>query len=109
MIAANGTFIADMIHRAGAINAGNDIPGNQQWWRRAKVESIINVKPDVLIIWVAPNEKDSVEKFWLARKEIPAARNGRIYVVSDNRWVRPGSSVCDVAAELRKMIPVVKK
>ena len=108
MIAADGTFIADMIHRAGAVNAGNDIPGNQLW-RKAKVESVITVKPDVLIIWVSPGQKDTVEKFWLARKEIPAARNGRVYVVSDNRWVRPGPDVCDVASELRKMIPVVKK
>ena len=108
MIAANGTFIADMIDRAGAVNAGNDIPGNQLW-RKAKAESVINVKPDVLIIWGSPGQKNTVKEFWSAQKGIPAARNHRVYVVSDNRWVRPGTSVCDIAAELRKMIPVVKK
>ena len=98
-----------MLFRSPLLISGNDIPGNQKWWRRAKVETVITVKPDVMIIWVSPGQKEKIEKFWLARKEIPAARNARVYVVSDNRWIRPGPSVCDVAAELRKMIPVVRK
>ncbi len=105
MTTADGTFIADMIHRAGAANAGNEVPGDQLW-RRVKVETVINAQPDVLIVHVDPSQVDTVNNTWANIKEIPAARNGCVYVVSDDRWVRPGPSVCDMAAELRRMIPV---
>lgn len=107
MVAAEGTYIGDMIRRAGAINAGDDIPG-KQLWRKAKVESIIAARPDVLIIKVSPGQEDAAEKFWLSRKGVPAACCGGIHAVTDNRWLRPGPAVCDLAVELRRMIPVPK-
>lgn len=103
MVAGNGTYIADFFALAGAENAGEDIPG-KMLWRKSKVENIIVARPDVLIIFAIAGQEDQVRNFWLSKKDIPAAKTGRVFVVTDARWLRPNAQFIELAEELRKML-----
>jgi iron complex transport system substrate-binding protein len=108
LVAGPGTYIGDLIVRAGGVNAAADVPG-KQLWRKAKVESIIAAEPDVLIVKVAPGREKQTREFWLSRKDMPAARAGRVHIVTDDTWLRPSARVADLAGEIRKMIPREKR
>ncbi len=103
MVAGPGTYIGDLFELAGAENVGKDIPGTMLW-RKSKVENIIAARPDVLIIFSMPGREDQVKNFWLGRKEIPAAQTGRVFVVTDTRWLRPDTEVVNLAGDIRKML-----
>ncbi len=103
MAAGPGTFIGDMITLGGGENASGAIPGNGLW-RKAKVESIIKTAPDVLIVKVAPARRAEAKEFWLRQKDIPAARTGRVHIVTDDQWLRPSTGIFPLAVDMAKMI-----
>jgi iron complex transport system substrate-binding protein len=106
VVAGPGTFIGDLIAHVGGTNAGETIPGTQLW-RKAKVESIIRAQPDVLIIKTTPEEVGKARAFWTSerfRSLLPASRNGRVFVVTDNTWLRPSPKLKDIMQPLREMV-----
>jgi iron complex transport system substrate-binding protein len=100
--AGAGTFVSDMIVAAGGVNAGAEIPG-QSIWRPTQIESVIKVRPDVLICQADAGKAAEAKAYWTRWQDIPAAAAGRVHVVGPD-WSIPGPHLADLLAELAKMI-----
>ncbi|MBS3822090.1 MAG: ABC transporter substrate-binding protein [Planctomycetes bacterium] len=106
VVAGPETFIGDLIAHVGGTNAGEAIPGTQRW-RKAQVESIIRAQPDVLIIKTTPEKVGKAREFWTSqrfRALLPAARNDRVFAVSNDAWLRPSPTLKDMMQPLRTMV-----
>ena len=101
--AGEGTFVADMIAAAGGVNVGAAVSG-QTIWRPAQIEAVIAVRPEVLICQVSPEKEAEAKAYWMQWKDIPAARAGQVYVVSDPDWSIPGPNLAKLLPKLAAMI-----
>ena len=102
--AGDDSFIHDMIELAGGVNAGADIPG-EIVWRMTDIEAIVAASPDVVICQVTgAAETDDAREYWLQWRELPAARSGRVFVVTDPDWTIPSTRLAELAGELADMI-----
>ncbi len=101
--AADNTYIDDMIELAGGINAGAEVPG-QTIWRGTDIEAIAAVAPDVVICWAPPGEADKAREYWLQWQDLPAAQAGKVFVVSDDDWLRPSTRLAEFAGDMADMI-----
>jgi ABC-type hemin transport system substrate-binding protein len=101
--AGAGTFVADMIASAGGVNVGAAISG-QTIWRPAQIEAVIAVRPEVLICQASPGREAAAKAYWMQWKDIPAARAGHVYVVSDPDWSIPGPHLARLLPKLATMI-----
>ncbi|MBI5726123.1 MAG: ABC transporter substrate-binding protein [Planctomycetes bacterium] len=103
-VAGSDNFIHDLIELCGAVNAGSDVPGAKPW-RDATAEMIISARPDILICQVFnPADSPAAKAFWSSLSDMPAAKTGRIYVVSDRKWSIPSSQIWQIAGELGEII-----
>ncbi|MHC4717755.1 MAG: iron chelate uptake ABC transporter family permease subunit, partial [Planctomycetota bacterium] len=103
-VAGGETFIGDLIQAAGGVNAGRDIPGSTRW-RRTHIDAIAKAAPDVLIAQsVEKGAAERVRKYWLQWEAVPAARTGRVHVVTDPDWSIPSTRLAPLAAEMASMI-----
>jgi len=104
--AGPGTFIDELISKTGGVNVGRDLPG-QQVWRRTDVESLLAVKPEVLICQIDPREKDSrkrvIEK-WSRYSSQPQLGLKRVEIVTDRRWTFPSTRIADLAESLARIL-----
>ncbi|OPX24416.1 MAG: hypothetical protein B1H04_02090 [Planctomycetales bacterium 4484_123] len=102
--AGDDNFVADLIRTAGGLNAGADIPGKTRW-RRTHIDAIVKAAPDVLICQsLSRGQSERARRYWLDWKELPAARTGRVFVVTDRGWTIPSTRLADLAGELAGMI-----
>jgi len=102
-VPGRGTFLADMIELAGGVNAGD--PGRMhKRWRNPALEEISVAAPDVIVCQVSPGQEQEAKKYWLARSELPAAKSGRVFVVTDRRWTIPSTYSAELAARLADML-----
>lgn len=103
-VAGSDNFIDDLIDLAGGRNAGADIPGVTRW-RPTQIEAILRAAPDVLICQVADaRQGPEARQYWLGWKDLPAAKAGRVYIVSDPDWSIPSTRLAGLARELAEMI-----
>jgi len=102
-VAADGTFVSDMIAAAGGVNAGADVPG-LTIWRPTQIEAIIKARPDVLICQASADQESAARQYWMQWKDLPAAAAGQVYVVSDRDWSIPGPHLAGLLPKLAKMI-----
>ena len=105
-VAGASNFVADLIELAGGVNAGADIPG-QTRWRPTQIEAIIKAAPDVIICQIdsaRAAEADKAKQYWLKWRDIPAARSGRVFVVTDPGWSIPSTHLVKLAAELGRIV-----
>ena len=103
-VAGEGTFVGDLIEAAGGINAGVDIPGSTRW-RRTHIDDIAKSAPDVLICQtVEKSDVEAARKYWLQWEGVPAARTGRVHVVTDPDWSIPSTRLATLASEMASMI-----
>ncbi len=103
-VAGPDTFVHDLIELAGGNDVGSEIPGRTRW-RRAGIEAILAARPDVLICQVFPPEDPvSAKRYWMGWKDLPAAHEGRVFVVTDRRWSIPSPALAELAPELAEMI-----
>jgi iron complex transport system substrate-binding protein len=106
MAAGPGTFIDELIRKTGGINVGRDLPG-RQLWRKTDVESLLAVKPEVLICQIDPSERDGrkrVTKKWSRYYGQPQLGLKRVEIVTDRRWTFPSTRVADLAEPMTKIL-----
>ncbi len=103
-VTAEGTFVGDLIEAAGGRNAARDIPGRARW-RSTQIEAILKAAPDVVICQVLdPAEAPAAEAYWCQWDALPAARTGRVFVVTDPGWTIPSPRLAELAEKLAEMI-----
>jgi iron complex transport system substrate-binding protein len=98
----SGTFIHELIVRAGGINVAQGVVPYPRFSR----EQVISAAPDIIIITsmarVAVFEK--IRQEWLQWPGLPAARNDKIFIQESNLFDRPSPRLVDALELLVKLI-----
>jgi iron complex transport system substrate-binding protein len=106
MAAAAGTFVDELIVAAGGINAGRELPGKPVW-RKTDPESVLAVRPEVLICQVDPSEREGAARArqqWSRYLGQPGIDLKRVEVVDDPRWTFPSTRVADLSLPMARLI-----
>lgn len=101
MSAGASSFINDVIKAAGGENIFSDLPDA---YPMVSEESIIAREPELILIPASTGmmpDAVGLRKGWA---DIPAVKNGRIFVVDDNVYTRPGPRVAEVVLELSERL-----
>jgi len=67
-------------------------------------ETIISREPAVILIPSSTGMEASAVGLRNGWSDIPAVKNGRVYVVNDNVYTRPGPRIADVVVELADLL-----
>ena len=97
MSAGAASFINDVIKAAGGENIFADLPDA---YPMVSEETIIAREPSVILIPASTGMAASAVGQRNGWAEIPAVKDGRVFVVDDNVYTRPGPRVADVVLEL---------
>jgi iron complex transport system permease protein len=96
------TFIDDIISLAGGYNVGRDMLS--QPWDVTHIDAIIDAQPDVIVCFVEDGvDPNWARGYWSRWEDIPASRDGRVFVVSGD-WLKLSPSAIDHAREMREML-----
>ena len=101
MSAGASSFINDVIKAAGGENIFADL---SDAYPMVSEESIISSGPSVILIPASTGmaaEAVGLRNGWA---DIPAVKNGKVFVVDDNVYTRPGPRVADVVLELSALL-----
>jgi len=95
-----GTFVDDMIKRAGGINIAKDKKG----WYKYNLEALILNQPDVIIVGRGKKQKDEeVLNNWRKYQTLRAVRENRVYTMDGDILNRPGPRAIDALEKLVKL------
>ena len=94
------SFVNEIIELAGGIDAA----GDYKRWSGVNAEYIIAAAPDVLICQVDAGQEYAARKYWMGMEGLPAARTGRVHVVTDRHWTIPSPRLTKIAAEAADII-----
>jgi iron complex transport system substrate-binding protein len=95
-VAGSGTFAHDLIIKAGGENIAYDIDG----WAMIDLETVIARDPEVIIATHGAVGIKDVAALAVTR----AAIEGRIYVVEEDPFVRPGPRLVDALEKLARLL-----
>jgi iron complex transport system substrate-binding protein len=101
MSAGATSFINDVIRAAGGENIFSDL---KDAYPMVSEESIISRKPAVILIPASTGQAASSVGLRNGWADIPAVKGGRVFVVDDNVYTRPGPRVADVVLELADLL-----
>lgn len=98
------TWMDELIGLAGGTNLASQEGVSE--WRDLNVETILKLRPDVLICLTPPGEqnKRTAREYWMSLKGLPAVQNGRVYVTDNQAITIAGSKVGQTAREIAGMI-----
>ena len=95
------SFINDVIVKAGGENIFGDLIDA---YPMVSEESIISREPAVIIIPASTGMNASAVGLRNGWADIPAVKNGKVFVVDDNVYTRPGPRIADVVLELSELL-----
>ncbi|MBI2422596.1 MAG: ABC transporter substrate-binding protein [Candidatus Hydrogenedentes bacterium] len=93
------SFVSEMVELAG----GQNIFGDQATgYFEASKETMVMAAPEAIIEFHAgktmtSNQKQAFYDDWMAFTDVPAVKNGRIYLIQESHALRPGPRVVDIA------------
>ncbi|MFB3893792.1 MAG: ABC transporter substrate-binding protein [Phycisphaerae bacterium] len=94
------SFVHEMIELAGGV----DTAAKYERWSDLNAEAVLAMAPDVLVCWTDPAHQNAAQNYWQSLKGLPAARNGRVFVVTDPNWTIPSMKTAELAGYLTWMI-----
>lgn len=99
-----GTYLDDLLTAAGGDNVAKDLGTS---WPAADRETLLRLKPDVVLV-LRPGAKanylDTAKKVWSMMPQIPAGRDGRVYLLSEPYALLPGAHLGDVAEWMQRSL-----
>ena len=101
MSVGTSSFINDVIVKAGGENIFADLTDA---YPMVSEESIISREPAVIIIPASSGLEPSAVGLRNGWSDIPAVKNGKVFVVDDNVYTRPGPRIADVVVELSERL-----
>ena len=101
MSAGSTSFINDVIKAAGGENIFADL---SDAYPMVSEETIIAREPAVILIPASTGLESSAVGLRNGWADIPAVKGGRVFVVDDNVYTRPGPRVADVVLELSDLL-----
>lgn len=95
-----GTFLDQMIRLAGGTNVLAD---QFAGWRGPSLETVLQLRPEVLVCEARPGREDRAEAYW---RQLWSGRDHppRVVVVTDRDWSIPAAHLADRTAELAEII-----
>lgn len=101
MSAGASSFIGDVIKCAGGKNIFDDL---QDAYPIVSEEAIIKRSPEVILLPASSGVIADDVRARAGWEDVAAVVNGRIFVVSDNVYTRPGPRIAQVIEEISQMI-----
>ena len=101
MSVGTSSFIHDVIVKAGGENIFADLTDA---YPMVSEESIISRQPAVILIPSSSGQAASSVGLRNGWSDIPAVKNGKVFVVDDNVYTRPGPRIADVVVELSGLL-----
>lgn len=101
MSVGTSSFIHDVIVKAGGENIFADLTDA---YPMVSEESIISRQPVVILIPSSSGQAASSVGLRNGWADIPAVKNGKVFVVDDNVYTRPGPRIADVVVELSGLL-----
>lgn len=100
--AGSGTFIHELIERAGGKNAAGAYTGYPMFSK----EEVLSLAPDVMVLTSMARQKvfDDVIREWRQWEDLPAVRDNRIYMVDSDLYDRPSPRIVSGLEELAKLL-----
>jgi len=100
--AGSGTFIDELITRAGGINVASDVSGYTQM----SLETVVEKNPQVIVVGESKDQPGLIKvvREESAFSEMDAFRNGRIYTMDTDILSRPGPRIVDALEKLVKLL-----
>jgi len=98
--AGGGTFVDELIGLAGAENAAANLHG----WATLDLEYALAAAPEVLVCWSPEADADRDLARWRALRDLPAARDGRVFGITAQSWITPTPRLVGHAEELLAMV-----
>ena len=100
------SFISELLKIAGGDNVFSFI--NHRYPEMSK-ESLIARAPDIIIdampgYEISEEEKQTLVKQWDRFPNIPAVRNGKVYIATDYHILLPGPRIVDTARSFKKIL-----
>jgi len=100
--AGSGTFIDELIQKAGGINIAGDIAG----WPQMNLETVIEKNPQVIIVGYSEDQPELIQ---VVRNEsildqTGAFKNNQIYTIDTDIVSRTGPRIVDALEEMAKII-----
>lgn len=102
------TFVDDALSIAGGENV--IAPGTHRY-PNIDQEMLLSLAPDAIIQLLpdaSPQVLEEARRVWTTMPDIPAVKNGRVYVLTDWFVLQPGNRIGDVAEMLAKKLHGVK-
>lgn len=97
MTAGGGTFVSDLITRAGGVNVFADVAG----WPQVSEEAVIRRDPEVIVLTARQEPRVLARRGWSA---VAAVRAGRIGAVDGSLLTRPGPRIVEGLRALAAII-----
>lgn len=82
--AGAGSFITDLINRAGARSISEEEKGD---YPQYSIETVVAKRPDIILLQAGGNELSA------RLRQTPAARSDRVYHIDDDLLLRPGPRI----------------
>lgn len=98
MTAGPGTYIHELIEAAGGSNIAADASGE---WPQFSHEALLQRNPEVIILTCYNKAEALKRKAW---QGLSALRNGRVFEINPDIYVRPGPRLADALEELAAML-----
>ncbi len=109
-VAGEGSFVDDMIHRAGGINAATLIEGqNGGQWPSLSLEAVVELSPDIIVTSMETGEGEPIDgekklsglSGW---KDLRAVEDGRVYTIDPDLSARAGPRLIDALEQMADII-----
>ena len=102
MAAGPGTFVNQLMTRAGARNVLEDL---DILWPQLSLEEVVLRAPDIVLVGsIATPDPRAALRHRPGWRQVPAVRNGRVHGVNPSRVNRPGPGLDEAAALLARLI-----
>ena len=95
------SFIHDVIVKAGGENIFADLTDA---YPMVSEETIIAREPEIILVPSSSGMEASAVGLRKGWADIPAVKNGKVFVVDDNVYTRPGPRIADVVLELSEKL-----
>lgn len=104
MTAGSGTFIDELIYKAGGINIAHELKD----YADIGLEAVIAANPQVMVAGVGMGEGEDLPLQFIAKEErlldTEARKNNRIYSINMDLIGRPGPRIVDALEEFARII-----
>ncbi len=99
VVAGRGTFVGDVLARAGFTNA---VPASAGDWPRVSLETLAAWNPDLVVRPATPENDDAFRAALAggAFRVVPAVREGRVATLPGDLLERPGPRLVDALERL---------